>query len=200
MLLVSSWTENKSVILFFFFTDVILLRSLFFSPLWIVIAQFFWICAWIAVPSVQWWRFELESLRTATNLLQFDPIPSSGDLGFDELGMNVLGVLEKRLRFWSFGRRKRNGECVCWVGVLWLMIVTVRAVKTGRALRAGPKARIKCRAWAENLEPESIQGFLARPEKARSLVGLARSGRGRPASPPKNTFFFCLCVYMKFSS
>jgi hypothetical protein len=31
-LLVSSGTENKSVIFFFFFTDPKLLRSLFFSP------------------------------------------------------------------------------------------------------------------------------------------------------------------------
>jgi hypothetical protein len=35
-----SWTENKSVILFFFFTGLILLRSLFFSLFRAVIAQF----------------------------------------------------------------------------------------------------------------------------------------------------------------
>ncbi|KEH37399.1 hypothetical protein MTR_2g438620 [Medicago truncatula] len=31
------------------------------------------------------------------------------------------------------------------------------------------------------VKPEFFQGFLARPEKARSLLGLARSGHGQPA-------------------
>jgi hypothetical protein len=73
----------------------------------------------------------------------------------------------------------------------------IRAVKMGRAVRAGLKGRIKCRVWAEKLQPEFFQGFLARPEKARSPLGPARSGSGQPASPLKNTifyFFLSLCV------
>ena len=66
----------------------------------------------------------------------------------------------------------------------------------GRAVRAGLKARKKWRAWAEKLQPESFQGFLARPDKARNLVGLARPGRGQPESPQKKLkcviFFFTL--------
>jgi len=60
-----------------------------------------------------------------------------------------------------------------------------RAVKTGQAVRAGLKARKKWRAWAEKSQPESFQGFLARPDKARNPSGLARPGCGQPKSPQK---------------
>jgi len=49
---------------------------------------------------------------------------------------------------------------------------------------------------AEKLQPESFQGFLARPDKARNPVGLARPGCGQPESLQKKLkcviFFFTL--------
>jgi len=69
-------------------------------------------------------------------------------------------------------------------GFLGLFRVYVSRVELSKW--AGPKVRIKRRAWAEKLEPEFFQGFLARP--------VTRLGQ-----PVKNSsgLFFCvwsLCV------
>jgi len=76
----------------------------------------------------------------------------------------------------------------CWrswqpfiIGCAWLEL-SKWAGPYGRAWKPAKKWR----AWAEKLQPESFQGFLARPNKARNPVGLARPGCGQPESPQKN--------------
>jgi hypothetical protein len=81
-----------------------------------VIVGILWICAWIAVFLVRWWRFKRESLRTVMNLLQFDSIFGSGKLGFDECSWWFL----ETVMILIFDSGERIVEWCLWCGVLWM--------------------------------------------------------------------------------
>jgi len=91
---------------------------------------------------------------------------------------------------WLIGK----GEIESWRFLeRFLASIVTRAAKTGRAIWAGPKARIKRKAWAKKLEPEFFQGFLARPVKARNPFGLQAARQ-----PAKNSSGFFCVVYVYY--
>ena len=128
-LLVSSGTENKSVILFFFFTDSQLLLSLFFSPqtlrdrtLVLELRRYelddegsWWIsessCQFQLICTIICWI----KLRVDMNLMNFEVLRNGKGFCY-ECSWEF---------FWEFWRlifddQRENLKCVCWVVKIWV--------------------------------------------------------------------------------
>ena len=107
----------------FFFTDRILLRSLFFSLLRLCdrlsLSLLWWIQAWIAEIWIRWWWFLKKSLRINTNLLSFCSIDTVRVYVF----LSFWRIGEKRLRF-DLWKRERES----WIVFVMIWHVVIHSV------------------------------------------------------------------------